>query len=350
MKELKVTGIMSGTSLDGVDLALCAFSEVDGRITYRILKAITVGYSDEWKSNLRSLETASAEELAFMHSTYGDYLGLLAKEFHEGEQVDFISSHGHTIFHQPHRRFTFQLGSGASIAAIAGVPVVCDFRSKDVALKGQGAPLVPIGDELLFSEYDFCLNLGGIANISYRSDKNRIAYDICPANLVLNELASEAGMSYDNKGYLASQGTLINELFTELNALSYYSTPSPKSLGRENVVELFLPLMQRYAHHSLSDRLFTFSLHIAKQLSHAASFGSSQRMLVTGGGAFNDHLISLIRTMCGCEVIVPEKKIVEFKEALIFAFLGILRWEGRVNTLGSVTGAISDSCGGCVYK
>lgn len=349
MKELRITGIMSGTSLDGVDLALCSFTETIKGFDYSIIKAETVPYNSEWKSRLRALENASAELLAFEHAAFGELLGSLAYSFNKGEKVDFISSHGHTIFHQPSKRFTFQLGSGAAIAAVAGIPVVCDFRSKDVTLGGQGAPLVPIGDELLFGDYDYCLNLGGIANISMRDHNKRVAHDICPVNLILNELAKEAGLEYDSDGQLASQGSIINGLLDELNHLSFYSLPGPKSLGREMIVDVFLPLLERYRAYTLIDRLSTCNEHIAQMIGHA-TMKKSGKMFVTGGGAYNGDLVARIRKYTNAAVIIPERKIIEFKEALIFAFLGWLRWEGKVNALSSVTGAKADSCGGCIYK
>lgn len=341
-------GIMSGTSLDGVDLALCTFSFEGDKPSYSIQKAQTVPYSTEWKTRLRAIEKGSAEELAKLHADYGRFLGELSKDFLKGVEADLISSHGHTIFHQPENGFTLQVGSGAGIAAVSGFPVVCDFRSTDVALGGHGAPLVPVGDKLLFSEYSYCLNLGGIANISFDSGLDRVAYDICPVNLVLNQLASEKGLEYDKGGAIASSGMLLPKLLEALNNLAYYSKPSPKSIGKEWVDLEVIPLLKQYQNESLNDRIHTVCHHIAYQIARAVV--SQGDLLVTGGGAYNDFLISLLKDKVKAKIVVPDNRTIEFKEALIFAFLGALRWREEINTLGTVTGAAKDSCGGCIYK
>jgi anhydro-N-acetylmuramic acid kinase len=144
-------GIMSGTSLDGVDLALCRFKENKGIWKYDILDAFTIPYTSNWESKLRSAHRLNVQDFLLLHNEYGKYIGNLAKQFLEKKpSPDIISSHGHTIFHQPDKGFTFQLGNGAAIAATANISTVSDFRSLDVALGGQGAPLVPVGDKLLF--------------------------------------------------------------------------------------------------------------------------------------------------------------------------------------------------------
>jgi anhydro-N-acetylmuramic acid kinase len=283
------------------------------------------------------------------HAAYGQYLGTLVRSFlkRNNAKADFISSHGHTVFHQPGNHFTAQAGDGAALSAACGLPVVCDFRTADVALGGQGAPLVPIGDQLLFSEYEYCLNLGGIANISFSRGGKRIAYDICPVNMVLNHLASEKGKGYDKGGKMAEKGYFNVILLSKLNSAPYYQRTYPKSLGREEIEKYFFKILKREK-ASTEDKLHTFIEHVAIEIA-AATRNRKGKMLVTGGGAYNDYLISRIRAHSSLQVVIPSPKIIEFKEALIFAFLGVLRWRNEVNTLKSVTGARRDSSGGAIY-
>jgi anhydro-N-acetylmuramic acid kinase len=282
---------------------------------------------------------------------YGHYLGQLVHTFIKKNdlQVDFISSHGHTIFHQPEKKITVQIGNGAALSAASGCSVVCDFRSLDVALGGQGAPLVPIGDRFLFSEYEYCLNIGGIANISFEKNSERIAFDICPANMVLNALAQEEGIPFDADGNLARDGKINHSLLDELNAIDFYSQLPPKSLGREGVDENFFPVLKKNA-ISTRDKLSTCCEHIAIQVSKGIDQNNKKgKMLITGGGAFNKFLVERIAAHLSPEVVLPAPAIINYKEALIFAFLGVLRWRDEVNCLKKVTGAISDSSGGAIY-
>jgi anhydro-N-acetylmuramic acid kinase len=274
-------------------------------------------------------------------------LGKTANEFINTNrlEVDLVSSHGHTIFHQPQSGFTCQIGDGAAIAAECQKTVVCDFRSLDVALGGQGAPLVPIGDKLLFSNYEYCLNLGGIANISFSKNDNHIAFDICPVNQVLNRLASEFGFEYDNGGQLAQKGKILPQLLKELNNLPYYQQSYPKSLGKEWVDSAIWPIISQY--QGIENILCTFTEHAGIQIGDALN--NPGRALVTGGGTHNDFLIERINHYAKADIIIPDKKIIDFKEALIFAFLGLLRFEKQINTLKTATGAKKNSSGGCIY-
>ena len=346
-----VTGLMSGTSLDGVDIAHCIFYKANDKWAFNINKAVTIKYDEDWKNKLAGLETQSALTFAHTHVEYGHYLGKLVNDFIEQNNLktDFVSSHGHTIFHQPENKLTFQIGSGAAIAAECSLPVVCDFRSIDIALNGQGAPLVPIGDKLLFPEYDVCLNLGGFANISYNEKGKRIAFDVCPVNIVLNELASEAGKEYDNKGEMAKNGIPDNSLIKDLDKLDFYQKNNPKSLGKEWVIRYFNPFLQKYP-ISLQDKIRTVTEHIAGQISKVVKDSSAKKILISGGGAYNDFLINRIKALSGKEIIIPSKDIIEYKEALIFAFLGVLRMRKEINCLKAVTGAKSDNIGGAVYR
>lgn len=348
--KYNVIGLMSGTSLDGVDLAFCTFLYEDHwRFQFHIGK--TIPYNNEWREKLKKVMSLSSADLESLSLEYGKYLGELVKDFIEENklEVDFISSHGHTVFHQPDKGITIQIGSGKEIKDSTGKAVVCDFRKGDVALGGQGAPLVPIGDRFLFSQMNYCLNLGGIANISFEKSGERIAFDICSCNIVLNELVSTKGLSYDKDGELASLGKLDKALFDELNALAYYSQSFPKSLGREDIDKNIFPLLSRYE-ISTEDKLNTFCKHIAFQISKVLENDiSDNKMLITGGGTFNKFLLECIEDKCNLKIVIPPKDIIDFKEAIIFGFLGVLRMRSEVNCLKSVTGASRDSCGGEVY-
>lgn len=345
-------GVMSGTSLDGIDLAWCHFTrEEDGRWGYAIEHAVTFPYSDDFRERLANAPYLSALEYVKLSNDVAEVMAENINEWlGDGPRPDYIASHGHTVFHQPDIGLTTQIGSGAIIAARTGVTTVCDFRTTDVALGGQGAPLVPIGDELLFGEFDACLNLGGIANISYNTDYQRIAYDISPCNMALNELANRAGLPYDKDGQLSRNGHIIPELLAALNGLGYYRQPAPKSLGKEWYESVFHPVLEPFMEkHPLADVARTVVEHIAVQIAANVPVGA-QTMLVTGGGAHHTFLIQQIRNQRDTlDVIVPDNLIIDYKEALIFAFLGLLRLHGEDNCLRSVTGARKDCCGGAVY-
>lgn len=350
-------GLMSGTSLDGVDLIFVKFS-LDKGYSFEILQTESIAYSEKWKNRLQSAFTENAENLTALDVEYGRYLARCILEFRERfslGQIDFVASHGHTIFHQPERGFTLQIGHGSVLAAETGLKVICNFRVQDVALGGQGAPLVPIGDEILFADYDFCLNLGGFANVSYRQDEIRKAYDICPANIVLNHYTRRAGFEYDDRGRMASRGKLHKQLLEELNQLPFYVMDHPKSLGYEFVVDAVLPIIEKFD-LDLRDVLHTYSEHIALQISDVLNRAMRKEqmelasVLVTGGGAFNDFLIDRIECHSEAEVVLPDHEIIEFKEALIFAFLGLLKQQDEINCLKSVTGARKDHSSGVVYQ
>lgn len=352
MDSYRVIGIMSGTSLDGLDLAYCTFSKNEGAWKYQIKKAETIPYSSEWEKRLKNLPIASSIDFAKTHADYGHYIGNEASKFIKKHnlEIDFISSHGHTIFHQPELRFTSQIGDGASIAAETGIDVICDFRSLDVALQGQGAPLVPIGDRQLFSEFDYRLNLGGFANISFEENEKTLAFDIAPANIALNYYVSKIGLPFDEDGRLAAKGNQIPELLQKLNALPYYQINGSKSLGREWLETEFLPLIN--SSYPINDILSTIIQHVTYQISRVLNRTSkkNQKLLITGGGAYNSFLIEQLKGKSSVEIVIPSNALIQFKEALIFAFLGILRSEIQINTLKEVTGAKSNSIGGAIYK
>jgi anhydro-N-acetylmuramic acid kinase len=347
--DVKVIGTMSGTSLDGLDICIVQFIKEKDNWQYKILNAESETYPEEIKNKLTSAQLMDALSYARFNTDYGIYLGERIKNFIAKHSIkpDLISSHGHTIFHQPEIRFTAQIGSGACIAAETGIDTVCDFRTTDVALYGQGAPLVPIGDRYLFSDYDYCLNLGGFSNISFEENNQRIAYDICPVNYVLNHYMRTVGKDFDKDGETAGKGNINIELLRALNSLSFYSKVGPKSLSRENVEKEFIPLIDSYT-LSIEDKLSTFCEHIANQIGKNIKSG---KVLVTGGGVFNKFLIERMQENTPhCEYYIPDIQTINFKEAIVFAFLGALCYHNIVNCLSSVTGAKSDSVSGALYR
>jgi len=351
MDTYSVIGLMSGTSLDGTDIAYCKFSFTGKKWNYQIEKALTIPYPDEWIKKLSELENKSSLDFVTTNVEFGHYLGKLLKSFMEEYHidVDFIASHGHTIFHQADKLITSQIGDGASIAAETKQTVICDFRTLDVANGGQGAPLVPIGDRLLFNEFDFCLNLGGFSNISFEINNERVAFDICPVNIILNYLAKKTGNEYDDEGKIAEKGNINASLLVELNKLQYYKTHYPKSLSKEWLFGYFIPVLEHFSINT-EDKLRTVTEHIAIQINQATSFTKNKKILITGGGAYNNFLLKRLSSFSSHQLIIPDNKTVEYKEALIFAFLGILRMRNEVNCLKSVTGARSDSSGGAIYS
>ena len=346
---------MSGTSLDGLDMAYCHFRAKSDTWEFDIVKTRHTGYTEDLKDKLKNTITLSAIDHMRLDHGYGIWLGQQVRAFvaEEGLDVDFIASHGHTSHHRPELGITCQLGSGQHIANASGSTTICDFRSNDVALGGQGAPLVPIGDHFLFSQYTFCLNLGGICNISFLHQGKRIAYDIGVANMLLNHLSAMGEMPYDEGGKYAASGTVNQELLEALNTLPYYKQSFPKSTGYEWFTGSLLPLVNQHK-DSLENLLCTAVHHITDQISlqimsHITSVQAS--VLVTGGGAHNDFLINLLRKKLGerVDIIVPDRTLVDFKEALVFGFMGVLRMQHKTNVLASVTGAERDSVSGVIY-
>ena len=339
---------MSGTSLDGIDIAYCTIIK-DSNWQFKIDFAETFPYSSSWMNVLREAIDLDHESLQLLDAKYSKFLGNVIKTFMEKHNiinVDFVASHGHTVRHRPDLGYTYQIGNKQELADACNLKVISDFRGQDVKLGGQGAPLVPIGDKLLFSNYDFCLNLGGFANISYEHNGERLAFDICPANLVLNYFVSKLQLDFDNKGNIAASGQLHRPLLDELNAIPFYSTLPPKSLGLEWVKEHFFPIVEAYDLKT-KDVLRTLVEHIAVQIARVTNTASTNT-LVTGGGAFNEFLISRISNLSLTEMVLPNSEVIEYKEALIFAFLGVLRERNEINCLKSVTGAQQDHSSGRV--
>ncbi|MGW9686808.1 anhydro-N-acetylmuramic acid kinase [Flagellimonas sp. 2504JD1-5] len=355
MKKYKVLGLMSGTSLDGLDSAYCHLWQSNDHWEFSIEKTKDISYDQKLRDALKNAIYLSKEEHDQLHKDYGIWLGKQAKTFIEEHllEVDFIASHGHTSHHRPEDGITFQLGDGQLLANTSGKQVICDFRTKDVSLSGQGAPLVPIGDQLLFSDYDFCLNLGGISNMSFEKDGERIAYDIGLANMPLNYITQKIELDYDENGKMARSGKLDMELLQQLNLLEYYRLPYPKSTGYEWFTEKIVPLIET-SKASENDLLNTFIRHNCEQIAievHKHAVNPQSKLFVTGGGALNQFFVDILQTKLGTsiEVVVPNKTLIAYKEALVFALMGVLRTESKINVLSSVTGATQDSCSGEIF-
>ena len=344
----KVLGVMSGTSLDGVDLALCYFN-MQEKIAYEMPLAKTIAYSTHWKSRLQSAVGFSPEELTQLDLEYTEYLGGIIKTFIEENNIkdlDAVCSHGHTVLHRPDQGITLQIGNLEQISKIIKQTVVCDFRVQDLLFGGQGAPLVPLGDLLLFSQYDYCLNLGGFANVSKVSRGVSIAYDICPVNVVMNHYAQKLALPYDAGGELAKSGNVLPDVLKLLDALPYYKLSAPKSLGVEWVHREIMPILKASQAKEV-DILRTCVTHFASQIAKQFNPGSS--VLVTGGGTYNSFLLEQIKAHIDVSLVVPTKTLIEFKEALIFGLLGVLKLRDEVNCLSSVTGANHNHSSGVVF-
>jgi len=349
---------MSGSSLDGLDIAYCHIEENRGRWSYEIKAASCKAYSQEWLAALKAAAQQTVPEFLELHTAYGHYVGQCVNEFIREQsldlKVDFIVSHGHTVHHNPSKQTSFQLGCGASIAATTQLQVINDLRAMDVALHGQGAPIVPIGDYFLFTEYAYLLNLGGIANITIKQDQSLLAFDICVANQALNYWAQKLGLAYDDKGSIAASGSLHSGLLAQLSEHAYYKVQGPKSLSNEQAMHLVSALLEDTS-ISVADALHTLVHFIVDKIEAALIANHCQEqasMLVTGGGAFNDYLIAQLRVRMqslGIETVVPDPLVVQYKEALIMAFIGVLRWREELNVLKAVTGSSKSSIGGAFW-
>jgi anhydro-N-acetylmuramic acid kinase len=345
--RFEVIGVMSGSSLDGLDLAWVELVHDAGDWSFNIREALTVPYDRHFQQRLKDAMHGSALELARLHRDLGRLIGTACRDLVGSTPVHLIASHGHTLFHRPDEGLTAQLGCGAHIAAVSGITTVCDFRTTDVALGGQGAPLVPLGERLLFPEHRAFLNIGGICNIALHAAERVVGYDVCIGNQALNELAGEAGMPYDANGAMACTGRVDAALVAALNALPFHQQPTPRSLGRDWYSTAVQPLIGD-RRIPVADRLASVVEHIAQQVSIALKDATGP-VLVTGGGAHNTYQIERLRALCGVALEVPDARTVDYKEALTFALLGVLRLRGEATALASVTGAGRDSVGGAVY-
>lgn len=358
----KVIGLMSGSSLDGLDIVFVEIEEKGGKWAYQVLNAACLPFEHDLQQQLQLAPTLSAKDLALLDANFGRYIGQQVNSFISTHQLQYkvglIVSHGHTVFHHP-PHFTTQIGNGACIAAETSLPVVSDLRAMDVAMGGQGAPIVPMGELLLYPGYTYFLNIGGIANISFRGEKTYDAFDVCPANRVMNLLANDIGKSFDEGGELAKKGNIVEGLLDQLNAQEYYWQTFPKSLANEFGTEVLLPLIKSFK-LDIRDSLCTYVEHVAMQLSEAIQQINRKRgftpaiekILVTGGGAMNAYLVerlSVYLEPLNIHIEVPDRQTVEYKEAIVMALLGVLRWREEPTVLHTVTGAKEQSIGGALW-
>lgn len=355
----KVIGLMSGSSLDGLDIAYTQFQETAGKWSFEIIHADTYAYSAEWADQLQHATSLTAEAYQLLHTAYGRYTGEQVNRFIDlhglHHNVHLVASHGHTTFHNPANKMTAQLGDGAAIAAVTQLPVISDLRAVDVAFGGQGAPIVPIGEKLLLGAYDFLLNLGGIANVSAKNGVDYIAFDICAANRLLNMLANTTGKEMDEDGRMAAQGNIHDGLLQQLNGLAYYGLPYPKSLDNNFGFDTVYPLIVQ-SQLPVNDALRTYVEHICIQiwqsLSGMVQPGKPTTLLITGGGALNNFLVTRLQEVLNdlsVNIVIPDKSLVQFKEAVIMGLIGVLRWREEYNVLASVTGAMRNSIGGALW-
>lgn len=355
MKIYNVIGVMSGTSMDGIDFVHCSLNENNEKWNYTINASKTIDYDEKWRLRLSKLRSQSAYNFVRTDRYYGEYIGQLVNQFLKETNLtaDLISSHGHTIFHQPENNLTTQIGDGNAISAITGIPSVTNFRAMDVILGGQGAPLVGIGDNLLFEEYDMCLNIGGFANISAKVDGKMVAYDICPANILLNRIAREFDLEFDEDGKIAETGKIDYDLLADLNNIEYYNQAYPKSLGREWINQNFWAIV-RESKIEKQDKMKTLVDHIAGQIGQnidmlAGDDASKIKVLATGGGVLNPVLIDYIKSNTDADIVIPDSELINYKEALVFALMGVLRIQNKVNVLAAFTGADSGSVSGSLH-
>lgn len=354
-------GLMSGSSLDGLDIAFVEFHEQAGKWKYHLQYAETIAYNEKWGNQLKNAAQLSIYDYYVLHTQYGcwiaEQINIFIDKHQLHHQVQIIASHGHTVLHHPAKHITAQIGDGATIAAHTGINVVSDMRNMDIALNGQGAPIVPVGEQLLFSEYNYLLNLGGIANITIKQNNIYKAFDVCPANRVLNALAGQRNLDMDVDGILASKGKLIQPLFDELNKQPYYQQAYPKSLANEFGTDILLPIIQSF-NISTEDALHTYVQHIIHQICNTILYfnnnsnNTKDKIFITGGGALNKYLVNQLQAFLSIqniEIVLPDKNTIQYKEALIMALLGILRWREENTVLASVTGANRNSIGGAVW-
>ena len=352
MNKYNVVGIMSGTSLDGLDVVWSKLS-FNKTWFYEIIDGKTYEYSESWKSELKNAHKLQARDLVFLDKKLGNYIGEKINDFLkenkiQKNRINLISSHGHTLFHEPENNLTKQIGNGAYICSTTNIKTISDFRTIDVAFGGQGAPLVPVGDQLLFGSYKGCLNLGGIANISYDFKEKRIAGDVNFANMISNYLSNKIGHSFDKDGELAKQGKIDGDLILKLEELDFYKKEFPKSLGVEDFNHWYKPLFDN-CKASLNDQLFTSGTHLCRTIKNIFNFDRNDSLLITGGGAHNKFWINKLKEL-KVKAVVPDLKLIDFKEALIFSLLGVLKVRNEINILSSVTGGSKDLSSGVIHN
>ncbi|XP_064473646.1 anhydro-N-acetylmuramic acid kinase-like [Ornithodoros turicata] len=366
--KYEVIGVMSGSSLDGLDIIYTRFSLTSSDCwEYNIQHCTCYNYSPTWIDKLKHATSTSALEYQLLNTEYGRYIGEYVLRFIRENRLDgkvhLIACHGHTVFHLPSQLTTSTLGDGATVAAVTGLPVVSDLRSMDVALGGQGSPIALTAERKLFgNEYQFFLNIGGMACLTYagKNYSDSFAVDVCPANQLLNLLANREGRAFDRSGEMAKSGKVSTRLLKDLDDFDYYKKSFPKSLGVDFGPEILYPLIQ--AHDlSTADALQTFTEHICNQVAEVIrlvertvkdGLPQSSKMLVTGGGARNLFLVDRLTERLKefrITVVVPNDELVKFKEALVTSVIGVQRLRGEENFIGEVSGASRSSIGGAFW-
>ena len=346
---MTILGIMSGSSLDGLDLAIVRFTDL-GSYEWKLETCKHIPFNQKLEHRLRQASHCSGRELWQLHVDFGRFIGQEANILIEayGQEVDFIASHGHTVFHEPNNHMTCQIGDGASIARTAQVKTICDFRSTDVAHGGQGAPLAPLADKLLFTEYFAFLNLGGIANCSVISEEKIIGFDICPANQILNTIAIEMGFKYDDKGKIARSGSMNQILFDQLNRWSEKHDQS--SISNNDIEQYLLPIIKSDTQTSTEDKLHTATKYIAQRITNVFEQLNIQQVFCTGGGTYNEYLLSLLNmNPSDIEFTPADKEIIDYKEAILMALAGLRRQQDLPIFFHTVTGSTKNVSGGCIY-
>lgn len=346
MTEYHVLGVMSGSSLDGLDVCLTKFNQ-SSSWAYEILAADTLDIPEALKLQLRQSDRLKARSLFLLDQQYGNWMGEQIRHWRSKNKhkVDLIGVHGHTVFHEPKEGFSIQIGNGANVCVATGIPTVDRFREKDIILGGQGAPLVPFGERLLWPQYQVFINLGGIANVATHGSTTR-AWDIAPCNQVLNHLAKLAGKDYDENGQIAREGALDPQWLENLRSLDYFSKPAPKSLSNQWTQEVL-----HQAPNNIKDALNTYVHFLGEQIAaDLKAVPDGQVVLITGGGAYNSYLIETIKKMSpGLQFVLPEHQLIAYKEALVFGLMALHRQLELPNVLSSVTGALRDSVSGVLH-
>jgi len=353
-----VIGITSGTSLAGLDLVFAALTEVRGKWTYEVKASERVEYTAEWEEKLGKAADLPARDYLLLHSEYGHFIGHAVNQFIADHQLDhqvhFIAAHGDTVFHIPAQKMTAQLGDGAAISAVTGLSVISDLRAMDIAFGGKGAPLLPIAEQLLFPDYQYRVNLGENATLAAQIDGQLIASDICACNYVLDTLAETLNFPFDKDGQLAAGGVTDQSLLNALNGLAFYNEASPRHMSSKFGTGTVLPMIQQ---HQLSTqgKLNTYTHHIAAQIEKIVKDLLPQEenvprsLLLTGGGAANTYLVKTIEAALQPHNVTVTVQHDPFRNALMIALLGALRWRQEPNGLASVTGAEKDSVGGALW-
>lgn len=361
-------GLMSGTSLDGIDVALCEINGSSFDTTIQLLAFETVPFKKKMKEKIKKAcfkETSSVDTICSLNFELGKVFSdaiktMLSHTQYQSSDLDFIASHGQTIYHQPfddqtHVASTLQIGEAAIMAYEHKCPVISNFRVMDMAAGGQGAPLVPYTEYILYSEKNksrVLLNLGGIGNVTWldgsMDESHVIAFDTGPANMMINAAMKKLyHKEYDHDGEIASQGELISPLLDELICDPYFDMDIPKSTGRELFGEdRTLQLIEKYQNAHACDIVYTFTYftvwcvvyHLKKYI------GKVDELIVGGGGAHNKEIMRLLKSELPRVSVMSADEFginADAKEAMAFVVLGNETMHQKTSNMPSATGAKS---------